>query len=121
MNHRILGGLLALLTLAYLPAAHAEASAATQMRLYVAVPGIRNYLEYGRHGVLVFDIKNGRRCVRRIPAAGLGKDGKPMNVKGICASVATGRLYVSTLETMQCFDLRTDKLLWEKHYDGGCD
>jgi hypothetical protein len=25
-------------------------------RLYVAVPGIRDYLEYGGHGLLVFDI-----------------------------------------------------------------
>lgn len=92
-----------------------------QHRLYVAVPGIRNYLQYGGHGVLVFDMDHGHRFVRRIPAGGKGKDGLPMNVKGICASAATGKLYVSTLETMQCFDLHTDALLWEKSYAGGCD
>ena len=27
--------------------------------LYVAEPGIRNYLEYGGHGLLVFDIDHG--------------------------------------------------------------
>jgi DNA-binding beta-propeller fold protein YncE len=35
--------------------------------------------------------------------------------------VATGRLYVSTIHTLQCFDLLTDKLVWEKTYEGGCD
>jgi DNA-binding beta-propeller fold protein YncE len=89
--------------------------------LYVAVPGIRNQLEYGGHGVLVFDIDNGHKFIRRIAARGIGKDGKPMNVKGVCASAATQRLYVSTIETMQCFDLQTDQLLWEKKYEGGCD
>ncbi|MEY4482760.1 MAG: hypothetical protein RL693_212 [Verrucomicrobiota bacterium] len=89
--------------------------------LYVAEPGIRNYLEYGGHGVLVFDIDHDHQFVKRIKAGGLGKDGKPLNVKGICASSATHRLYVSTIETMTCFDLLTDAILWEKPYEGGCD
>jgi len=89
--------------------------------LYVAVPGIRNYLERGGHGVLLFDLDGGHRFVKRIPARGLGADGKPLNVKGVVASAATGRLYVSTLQFVTCFDLRTDQILWEKAYDGGCD
>ena len=89
--------------------------------LYVAVPGIRNYLEYGGHGVLVYDIDAGHKLVRRIPSAGLADDGKPSNVKGICASAATGRLYVSTIKSLQCYDLLTDKILWEKTYEAGCD
>jgi hypothetical protein len=35
--------------------------------LYVASPGIRNYVEYGGVGILVFDIDNGYKFVRRIP------------------------------------------------------
>jgi DNA-binding beta-propeller fold protein YncE len=89
--------------------------------LYVAVPGVRDYLEYGGHGVLVFDIDRGHRFVRRIPARGLSSKGQPLNVKGICASAATGRLYVSTLDFLTCFDLSTDAILWEKSYPGGCD
>src|SRR5688500_5351521 len=89
--------------------------------LYVAVPGIRNYLEYGGHGVLVYDIDEGHRLVRRIASGGLAADGKPSNVKGICASAATGRLYVSTIKSLQCYDLLTDKILWEKVYEAGCD
>lgn len=102
-------------------AAASAAFGAERRLLYVAVPGIRNYLEFGGHGVLVFDIDNEHKFVRRIPAAGLAKTGKPSNVKGIAASAATQRLYVSTLEKLTCFDLLTDKILWEKSYEGGCD
>ncbi|GIW93577.1 MAG: hypothetical protein KatS3mg110_1618 [Pirellulaceae bacterium] len=89
--------------------------------LYVAVPGIRNYLEYGGHGLLVFDIDHEHRFVRRIPTAGLDESGKPLNVKGICASQRTYRLYISTLRHLQCLDLVTGKLLWQREYAGGCD
>jgi DNA-binding beta-propeller fold protein YncE len=89
--------------------------------LYVAAPGIRNYLEYGGHGLIVFDIDNGHKFVKRIPTGGRGKDGKPINVKGICASANTGRLYISTIETLQCIDLKTEELIWEQALDGGCD
>jgi len=89
--------------------------------LYVATPGIREYLEYGGHGILVFDIDHGHRFVKRIASAGLNDKGQPMNVKGICASASTGRLYVSTLKTLMCFDLVSERLLWEKAYAGGCD
>lgn len=89
--------------------------------LYVAVPGIRNYLEFGGHGVLVFDVDHGHKFVRRIPAKGFKADGKPENVKGVCANAATRRLYVSTLSALTAFDLLTDQIVWEKKYDGGCD
>lgn len=89
--------------------------------LYVAAPGIRNYLEYGGHGLLVFDIDHGHRFVRRIPLAGVDADGVPINIKGICANATTGLLHVSTLRTLMCLDLATDELLWERAYEGGCD
>ncbi len=89
--------------------------------LYVATPGIRDYLEYGGHGILVFDIRDGHRFVRRIASAGVDEKGKPRNVKGICASAATNRIYVATTHTMTCHDLLTDRILWERAYEGGCD
>jgi DNA-binding beta-propeller fold protein YncE len=89
--------------------------------LYVAVPGIRNYLEYGGHGLLVFDIDDGHRLLKRIPIGGLDDDGEPMNVKGICASAETDRVYISTIKTLMCLDLKTEQLLWEKEYERGCD
>jgi hypothetical protein len=89
--------------------------------LYVATPGIRNYLEYGGHGLLVFDIDRGHKFLRRIPTAGLDEQGKPLNVKGIAASAKTKRIYITTTRTLQCLDLVTEKLLWEKPYEGGAD
>ena len=97
------------------------ASAGTRRLLYVAVPGIRNYLEFGGQGLLVFDIDQGHKFLRRIPAPALKPDGAPSNVKGIVANATTRRLYISTLQKLACFDLLTDKILWEKEYDGGCD
>lgn len=89
--------------------------------LYVAVPGIRNYLEYGGHGLLVFNIDDSHRFVRRIATEGKDESGKPLNVKGICANAQTQRLYISTLRHLQCLDLVTGKLLWQRTYEGGCD
>ncbi|HVV73050.1 MAG TPA: hypothetical protein VHI52_16360 [Verrucomicrobiae bacterium] len=98
-----------------------QASAAERRLLYVAEPGIRDYLEYGGHGLLVFDINNGHRFVKRIPTSGLDGQGKPLNVKGVCANARTGRVYISTTRTVSCLDLASERLLWEKPYEGGCD
>lgn len=98
-----------------------EAEEAVHRYLYVATPGVRNYLEYGGHGLLVFDIDNGHKFVRRIPTGGIKRDGSPINVKGICGSAKTGRIYISTIEQLMCYDLHTDRLFWERRYDGGCD
>jgi DNA-binding beta-propeller fold protein YncE len=89
--------------------------------LYVAEPGIRDYLKYGGHGLLVFDIDHGHQFVKRIVTGGVNEKGAIMNVKGICASAATGRIYISSLKTLQCIDLKTEKSLWEKSYAGGAD
>lgn len=89
--------------------------------LYVAVPGIRNYLEYGGHGLMVYDIDNNFSFVKRIATTGLAPDGTPSNVKGICVSLATQSVYISTIHSLQCIDLQSEKLKWEKTYEGGCD
>ena len=68
-----------------LPGGRSASGAEERRLLYVATPGIRNYLEYGGHGLLVFDIDDGHRFVKRIPTAGLDEHGKPLNVKGVCA------------------------------------
>jgi hypothetical protein len=99
----------------------ASVASAANRRLYVAVPGVRNYLEYGGHGLLVFDIDHGHRFVKRIATAGLDASGAPLNVKGICASARTRRLYISTIKQLMCLDLVSERILWEKSYELGCD
>lgn len=115
-------GLAALLAGLLLATARAQSAEQTVRRfLYVANPGIRDYTEYGGHGVTVFDIDHGHKFVKRIATAGVDAKGKPLNVKGVCANAETGRLYVSTIKTLMCLDLVSEKLLWEKAYEGGCD
>jgi hypothetical protein len=90
--------------------------------LYVASPSLGRQLERGGHGILVFDIDDHHKFVKRIASAGLSREtGLPLSMKGIVASAVTNRLWVSSMETMFCIDLLTDKLLWEKRYEGGCD
>lgn len=89
--------------------------------LYVATPGIRNYLEYGGHGIIVFAIDDNHRFVKRIPFDGTDEAGNPLNVKGICASAKTGRVWVTTLRHLISIDLASEKVLWQREYEGGCD
>ena len=69
-------------------------SAATGERhlLYAAVPGIRNYLEYGGIGVLVYDMDDGHRLLRRIPTFPLEGDVFPQKHKRLSANPPTRRL-----------------------------
>jgi hypothetical protein len=107
--------------LTLLAMAAAARAADVERRLYVAEPGIRNYLEYGGHGLLVFDIDHGHRFVKRIKTAGLDEKEVPINVKGICASAQTKKIYISTIKQLMCIDLVTETLDWEQTYLEGCD
>jgi DNA-binding beta-propeller fold protein YncE len=89
--------------------------------LYVAEPGIRNYVEYGGVGVIVYDMDKGHTFVRRIPTFAEIPGQAPENVKGVVANANTGRLYVSTIKRVAAIDLKTDRLLWNKEYEGGAD
>ena len=96
-------------------------SAELKRYLYVAQPGIRNYTQFGGHGIIVYDIDNDYEFVRRIPFSGLKDDKTPDNIKGICGNAATGRLYVSTIKHLICINLLNDEVLWERQYEFGCD
>ena len=89
--------------------------------LYVAVPGIRDYLGYGGHGLLVFDMDHNHQFVKRIETQGYHPNKQPSNVKGIAVSILLNSIYISTIESLQRIDLTTGKIIWEKAIDGGCD
>lgn len=93
----------------------------TRHLLYVASPGTRNYVEYGGVGILVFDMDEGFRFVKRIPTWNVPPGKQPENVKGIAASATTGTVYVTSLTHMMALDAVTGKKLWDRVYDGGCD
>jgi DNA-binding beta-propeller fold protein YncE len=88
--------------------------------LYVVCPGIRDYMELGGAGILVFDIDRGHKFVKRIstPAS---QEAKPDNIKGVCASAANGKLYFTTRSKLYCLDLLTEKTLWQTTPSGGTD
>ncbi len=106
---------------AALPFATLGAARAERHLLYIAEPGIRNYVQYGGVGVLVYDIDNNYKFVKRIPTWNVPAGQQPENVKGVAASAATGRLYVSTIRRLACIDLATEKMIWDKEPELGCD
>jgi hypothetical protein len=122
LRSNLIRGALCLFALAGLFAQiRSTAAPREQHLLYVGVPGIRDYLDWGGAGVLVFDIDHGHRFVKRIPTFATPANGKVEAVKGVCASARTGRMYICTTARMGCLDLVTEKMLWEKTYRGGCD
>ena len=101
-------------------AASAQAAPAVSRLLYVVCPGIRDYLEFGGAGILVFDIDNGHKFVKRI-ATTASQVAKPRNIKGVVASAQTGKLHFTTPESLYCVDLVTEKTEWSKELPQGCD
>ena len=108
------------------PRSHAQR---TERHLYAALPGVGggNNLAYGGAGILVFDIDRGHKFVKRVPlhgavppADGARTDSRSTQeaIKGIAADARTARLYVSTSRRVAAYDLLTDTLVWEQHYDG---
>jgi DNA-binding beta-propeller fold protein YncE len=89
--------------------------------LYVASPGTRNYVEYGGVGLLVFDIDDGYKFVRRIPTWPAVEGKAAENVKGIVASAQTGRIYVTSLTRVIAIDAVSGATIWDRAYDGGAD
>jgi DNA-binding beta-propeller fold protein YncE len=121
-QRRLVSSLLCLVVLlAVVPNSDRAVAEAEKHLLYVTSPGIRNYVEFGGVGILVYDIAAGHKFVKRIPTWDV-PEGKPAeNVKGVVANAKTAKIYVSTPKRVAAFDLITEKKVWEKVYEGGCD
>lgn len=120
MNTKHLRRFVLLTLLCLAPSVQAQDTKSDRHFLYVAAPGIRNYLEFGGAGILVFDMDKDHAFVRRI-ATPASAEPKPENIKGVCACAATRKLYFTTLTRLYCMDLVTEKTLWGKALPGGCD
>jgi DNA-binding beta-propeller fold protein YncE len=100
----------------------AVAAPKEQHHLYVALPGSDGADPDRSVRILIFDIANEHHFVRRIPLwpAAHGEDAEA--VRGVASHARSGRLYVSTTRRVAAIDLKTDRILWEKRYEGhGCD
>jgi sugar lactone lactonase YvrE len=108
------------LTIAFGPVQGAEPNKDEKHFLYAVCPGIRDLLEYGGAGILVFDMDKDYNFVKRIetPAS---QEQKPNNIKGVCACAATKRLYFTTTVKLYGVDLVSEKTLWEKALPQGTD
>jgi DNA-binding beta-propeller fold protein YncE len=89
--------------------------------LYVAVPNntFAGWENSGGAGVIVFDIRNGHKFVKRISTWDSAKTQQEA-IRGIAASVSTGLLYITTPTRLAAIDLITEKFVWEQTYDGQC-
>ena len=87
--------------------------------LYVATPDGAQVESASGNGILVFDIDDDFRFVRRIADKGLNFTA---GVRGMTGCLATHSLYYgTTARRMGRFDLETDQGVWERRYSGGCD
>ena len=89
----------------------------TKRYLYLSMPD--GAQEEGRSGtgILIFDIDNGHKFVRRIDVP-IFKEG----LRGFTGNLKTRRVYYSTTNRrLGCFDLETEKVVWDQTYPAGCD
>ena len=85
--------------------------------LYVSTPD--GAQEEGRSGkgMMVFDIDNGHKFVRRIEIP-IFEEG----LRGFTGSLKNHSVYYSTTNRrLGCFDLESEKVVWDKTYPAGCD
>ncbi len=92
----------------------------TERYLYVALPGSDDADPDRSIRILVFDIANAHRFVRRIPLWPAARGDDAEAVRGTAASARSGHLYISTTRRLAAIDLNTDKIVWERSYDGHC-
>jgi DNA-binding beta-propeller fold protein YncE len=96
--------------------APARAAEPEQHYLYLTTPDGAQVGGTG-DGILIFDIDHGHRLVRRvnIPAFHPG-------LRGFCANAQTRCAYYSAEKgLLGAFNLETEKIIWEQHYDAGVD
>ena len=94
--------------------------AGTQRYLYVALPGADDSDPNRSVRIVVFDIANAHRFVRRIPLRAAARGDEAEAVRGTAASPQTNRFYVSTTKRLMAIDLITDHVIWEKSYQDRC-
>ncbi|MEX2216849.1 MAG: hypothetical protein WD768_22240 [Phycisphaeraceae bacterium] len=68
-------------------------------------------------GILIFDIDHDHKFVRRIDVP-IFKEG----IRGFTGNAANHCVYYSTTNRrLGCFDVESEKVIWDRQYDAGCD
>jgi outer membrane protein assembly factor BamB len=89
----------------------------TKHYLYMSTPDGAQGEGRSGEGILVFDIDKDHSFVKRIDLPAF-KEG----IRGFTGSAVTKCVYYSTTAgTLGCFNLETEKVVWQKTYNAGCD
>ena len=105
-----------LISLLFLYGSFASSHAA-QRYLYMSTPDGAQTEGHSGNGIMVFDIDHGHRFVRRIEIPSFRE-----GLRGFTGNAKTHRLYYSTTNRrLGCFDLETDRVVWERVFEAGCD
>ncbi|MDE0105800.1 MAG: hypothetical protein OXN89_25760 [Bryobacterales bacterium] len=108
---------IALLSCLAVPAVSASDTGDVRRYLYLSMPDGAQKEGRSKAGILVFDIDNGHKFVRRIDMP-VFEEG----LRGFAGNLAMrSAYYSSTNHRLGRFDLETEKTVWEKVYDVGCD
>ncbi|MHC4995746.1 MAG: YncE family protein [Planctomycetota bacterium] len=104
-------------TLALLVAFTTHAADGVKRYLYMSTPDGAQKEGRSGAGILVFDIDNGHKFVKRIDIP-IFEEG----LRGFTGNAKTGCVYYSTTNhRLGCFNLETEQIVWEKTYPLGCD
>ena len=89
----------------------------TRRLLYLSMPDGAQSQGRSGTGILIFDIDDGHKFVRRIEVP-VFKEG----LRGFTGNLKTHSVYYSTTNRrLGCFDLEAERVVWEQTYDAGCD
>src|SRR6202171_6503834 len=101
------------LSIAALPLGQSE----TKRYLYMSTPDASQKNYVSGQGILIFDIDQGHKFVRRIDIP-VFQEG----LRGFNGNLKTHRAYFSTSNRrVGAFDLETEKIVWNKTYEAGAD
>src|SRR5258707_14218903 len=107
----------AFLTIFLSIAAVASSQSQTKRYLYMSTPDAAQKDYRSGQGILVFDVDQGHKFVRRIDIPAF-KEG----LRGFTGNLKTHSAYFSTSNRrVGAFDLETEKILWDKTYEAGAD
>jgi DNA-binding beta-propeller fold protein YncE len=109
--------LISLLAILLSAATLAYGQSQTKRYLYMSMPDAAQKEGRSGTGILVFDIDNGHKLVRRIEVPSFEE-----GLRGFAGSKKNHSVYFSTTNRrVGAFDLESEKIVWDKTYDGGAD
>ena len=85
--------------------------------LFLSTPDGAQLQGRSGNGILIFDIDNGHKFVKRIDMP-IFEEG----IRGFAGNLKNHAVYYSTTNArLGAFDVESEKIIWEKTYESGCD